>query len=322
MSSARRFPLSLALVAALAATACGDPPEKEMQQAQGAIDAARAAGADQYAADEFAAAQAALQRANDAVGQRDYRLALNHALDARERAQNAAKQAADGKAIARTEAEHALGTATSALNDAHVKLRSAERSRAPSRVLAGPRRVIDDADTTVQKARAEFTRADYLAVIETLREIAPQLRAAAHDLDPFLMLALVAQESTFQADVRSVANAWGLMQIEPSTGRQYAAKLKIRPYTTARLKQPELNVRIGMASFAERVKKFGGIAPALAGYNAGNSRVVRWLAERPGFDQDEFIEDIPFPETQNYVKRILGTAEDYRILYGHLRPAK
>jgi hypothetical protein len=183
MSSTRRFPLSLALVAALAATACGDPPEKEMQQAQGAIDAARAAGADQYAADEFTAAQAALQRANDAVGQRDYRLALNHALDARERAQNAAKQAADGKAIARTEAEHALGTATSALNDAHVKLRSAERSRAPSRVLAGPRRVIDDADTTVQKARAEFTRADYLAVIETLREIAPQLRAAAHDLE-------------------------------------------------------------------------------------------------------------------------------------------
>jgi hypothetical protein len=183
MSSARRFLLSLALVAALAATACGDPPEKEMQQAQGAIDAARAAGADQYAADEFAAAQVALQRANDAVGQRDYRLALNHALDARERAQNAAKQAADGKAIARTEAEHALGTATSALNDAHVKLRSAERSRAPSRVLAGPRRVIDDADTTVQKARAEFTRADYLAVIETLREIAPQLRAAAHNLE-------------------------------------------------------------------------------------------------------------------------------------------
>jgi soluble lytic murein transglycosylase len=44
--------------------------------------------------------------------------------------------------------------------------------------------------------------------------------------------------------------------------------------------------------------------------------VVRWKAERPGIDQDEFIDDIPFPETQNYVKRILGTAEDYRMLYG------
>src|SRR5206468_7548143 len=183
MSSARRFSLSLALVAALAATACGDPPEKEMQQAQGAIDAARAAGADQYAADEFAAAQTALQRANDAVGQRDYRLALNNALDARERAQNAAKQAADGKAIARTEAEHALGTTTSAPNDAHVKLRSAERNRAPSRVLTGPRKVIDDADMTVQEARAEFTRGEYRAVVETLRETASKLRAAAPDLE-------------------------------------------------------------------------------------------------------------------------------------------
>jgi soluble lytic murein transglycosylase len=136
------------------------------------------------------------------------------------------------------------------------------------------------------------------------------------------MLALVAQESTFQADVKSVANAWGLMQIEPSTGRQYAAKLKIRPYSTARLKQPELNVKIGMATFADRVRKFGAVAPALASYNAGDSRVAHWLADRPGFEADEFIEDIPFPETQNYVKRILGTAEDYRILYGHLRPTK
>jgi soluble lytic murein transglycosylase len=44
--------------------------------------------------------------------------------------------------------------------------------------------------------------------------------------------------------------------------------------------------------------------------------VDRWRAERPDFEQDEFIDDIPFPETQNYVKRILGTAEDYRLLYG------
>jgi len=182
MSRARRWLLSCGVVAALAA-GCGDPPDKEMQQAQGAIDTARAAGADQYAVEEFAAAQAALKRANDAVEQRDYRLALNNALDARERAQNAAKQAADGKAVARTEAEHALGMTTSALNDAHVRLRSAEKNRAPWRVLAGPRKVIDNADMTVQEARAEFARGEYRAVVETLRETASKLRAAAHDLD-------------------------------------------------------------------------------------------------------------------------------------------
>ena len=67
-----------------------------------------------------------------------------------------------------------------------------------------------------------------------------------------------------------------------------------------------------MAVFSDSLAKFGSVAPALAAYNAGDSRVARWLAERPGLDHDEFIDDIPFPETQNYVKRILGTAEDYR----------
>ena len=62
-------------------------------------------------------------------------------------------------------------------------------------------------------------------------------------------------------------------------------------------------------------KRFGDAAPALAAYNAGPSRAAKWLAERPGLDREEFIDDIPYPETQNYVKRILGTAEDYRRLY-------
>ena len=63
------------------AGACTSPPNKEMDQAQGAIDAARAAGAEQYASTEFAAATTALKSANDAVEQGDYRLALNHAID-------------------------------------------------------------------------------------------------------------------------------------------------------------------------------------------------------------------------------------------------
>ena len=82
-----------------------------------------------------------MKRANEAVEQRDYRLALNNALDARERAQNAAKQAADGKAVARTEAEHALGMTTSALNDAHVRLRSAEKGHAPGHARAQQRNI-------------------------------------------------------------------------------------------------------------------------------------------------------------------------------------
>ena len=131
-----------------------------------------------------------------------------------------------------------------------------------------------------------------------------QTHAAAKQLDPFLVAALVAQESTFQADVRSSADAWGLMQIIPATGRRYASAIGIKPFSIGRLTDPETNVRIGTTYFSELLRQFGDAAPALAAYNAGESRVVKWLAERPGMDRDEFIDDIPFPETQNYVKRI------------------
>ncbi len=63
-------------------------------------------------------------------------------------------------------------------------------------------------------------------------------------------------------------------------------------------------------------REFGGAHYALASYNAGPARVAHWMAERPGMDRDMFIDDIPFPETQAYVKKIIGTAEDYRHLYG------
>lgn len=140
--------------------------------------------------------------------------------------------------------------------------------------------------------------------------------AAARGLDPYLVAALVNQESAYDARIKSAAGAIGLMQILPSTGRQYARKLRIRRYSTAALTRPETNVQIGTAYFADIVARAGGVHLALAGYNAGESRVRQWVAERGAVDTDEFIDGIPFPETQGYVRRILGTAEDYRRLYG------
>lgn len=136
-----------------------------------------------------------------------------------------------------------------------------------------------------------------------------------YKFDPYLMTALIAQESTFTPAVRSSANAVGLMQLIPPTARRYATKLGMR-YSSRLLTQPETNVQLGMRYFKDLMDRFGGAHFALASYNAGESRIARWIAERPGFDDDEFIDDIPFPETQNYVKRILGTADDYRRLYG------
>lgn len=139
--------------------------------------------------------------------------------------------------------------------------------------------------------------------------------AADLDLDPYFVAALVSQESTFVADIKSSANAYGLMQLLPSTARQYARKLKL-PYSPKLAASPEANIRMGTAYLADTIKKFGDLHLVLASYNAGERAVRRWVSERPGAEREEFIDDIPFPETQNYVKKILGTTEDYRRLYG------
>ncbi|MSO45657.1 MAG: tetratricopeptide repeat protein [Acidobacteria bacterium] len=139
--------------------------------------------------------------------------------------------------------------------------------------------------------------------------------AAANRLDPYLVAALVAQESTFSPDVRSSANAVGLMQLLPSTARQQARKLNLT-YSARLLTDPEANIRMGTLYFGEKLKEFGATHLALAAYNAGETPVRRWVAERPTLGLEEFVDDIPYAETQNYVKRIVGTAQDYRQLYG------
>jgi hypothetical protein len=181
--SCRRLLLPFAVIAALAVAACGDPPEKEIQQAQGAIDTARAAGADQYAQSEFAAAEDALKRAHEAVAQRDYRLALNNALDARERALAAAKESADRKTTARADAERELLDAMTALNEMHAKARAAEAAHIPPKTLVSARGVITDSEDAVQKARAAFDKSDYLAVIAQARETRTRLLATAKEVD-------------------------------------------------------------------------------------------------------------------------------------------
>ncbi len=101
--------------------------------------------------------------------------------------------------------------------------------------------------------------------------------SAAQDLDPYLVAALVVQESTFVPDVRSSANAVGLMQLMAPTGRQYARRLKL-PYSSRLLTNPEANLRMGTTYFADKVREFGKFHLALASYNAGERAVRRWLA--------------------------------------------
>jgi len=166
------------LTIALAAAACASPPHKEMDQAQGALDAAKAAGAEQYAAAEYKAASDALQRSHDAVAQSDYRLALNHALDSRERAQNAARLAADGKAQVRAELEQTMAEVSGLIVQANARIETARRARVPRRLLAEPAQSIATASEEVQKAGEMLKAGKYLEARPVLQDLKSHIQKA------------------------------------------------------------------------------------------------------------------------------------------------
>jgi len=136
-------------------------------------------------------------------------------------------------------------------------------------------------------------------------------------LDPFLVAALIRQESEFNPKAVSRANARGLTQVMPATGRQLSRKLGIRGYRTSMLFSPDTNLKIGtyyLKALSDQLE--GKWEAALASYNAGKSRVVTWLGSASYHEPAEFVESIPFNETRNYVESVLRNAEVYRRLYG------
>jgi peptidoglycan lytic transglycosylase len=136
-------------------------------------------------------------------------------------------------------------------------------------------------------------------------------------LDPFLMAALIRQESEFDAKVTSRANARGLAQIEPATGRELSRKLKIPKYTTAKLFQPALNLQFGTYYLRMVTDQLGGhTEAALAAYNAGLTRAKAWLTWGDFQEPAEFIETVPFTQTRGYIQAVLRNADAYRRIYG------
>ena len=178
-----RARLFLLLPVFLLVSACSPaPPQKELDRAQGAIDAARAAGAETYARDAFNAATSALQQAHDAVAENDYRLALTRALDAYARAQQAARGAADGKARARSEAEGAMIAATAAVQRLRTRVTS-EAARIPKSEIAGARKAHADAEATLQKARAALNTGNYFEARDSARALTTEVNERLHALD-------------------------------------------------------------------------------------------------------------------------------------------
>jgi soluble lytic murein transglycosylase len=111
------------------------------------------------------------------------------------------------------------------------------------------------------------------------------------------------------------------MQILPSVGASYASRLGLAPFEPALLYQPDLNLDFGIEHLAEALARFGGIEQALAAYNAGADRVIRWLRLAGAADDAEvFVERIPFTETRDYVRRVLRNHAMYRALYATAIP--
>jgi hypothetical protein len=180
----RRVLPAVAVAFALLIAACAEPPTKEMGQAQGAIDSARAAGADRYATDEYTAATKALQQANDAVAQRDYRSALNLSIESREHAQNAAREGAETRARLRGEVERTMAEVAALLAEANSRVAGAERARAPRRVVREAQQDLASVSEDVQEAGAAMKNEDYGAAGTALGGVKERIQRVIASLPP------------------------------------------------------------------------------------------------------------------------------------------
>lgn len=142
--------------------------------------------------------------------------------------------------------------------------------------------------------------------------IAPAAERSA--LDPYLVLALARQESLFNPQARSVSDARGLMQLMPATATRVEPSAGVVP-ASLNLYDPELSVRVGTTYLKSLFDMFGGDPfKAVAAYNAGEHAVQQWNAKFPG-DDDQWVENIGYRETRDYVKRVIGGLREYQMLY-------
>lgn len=140
--------------------------------------------------------------------------------------------------------------------------------------------------------------------------------ATERNVDPWLVLGLMRQESAYDPRAHSGADAYGLTQVIPDTGRGIAAALHMDDFTVPDLYRPAVAVRFGTFYLADTLSRFdGNIFQALAGYNAGPGRVPGWTTGAAATDPELFLEAIDFPETQHYVRIVWENMQVYRWLY-------
>lgn len=137
--------------------------------------------------------------------------------------------------------------------------------------------------------------------------------AGREGIDPYLVAALIRQESRFERDAESSAGALGLTQLMPGTARRLARRRRLPP---SRILEPEFNIQLGTRYLAQLLRRFdGSLEKAVAGYNAGGERVEEWASARNYREPAEFVESIPITQTREFVYTVLRNYRFYRDLY-------
>ena len=140
--------------------------------------------------------------------------------------------------------------------------------------------------------------------------------AARRGVDPYLVASIIRQESGFEPSTISNAGAVGLMQIMPAEAEQIAMRAGIAGVTRDKLFDPDVNIAVGAAEFAQKLEIMKGSTPlAIAAYNAGETAVNGWLGKTSAEEMDVFIESIPYAETRLYVKTVTRNRHEYRRIY-------
>ena len=141
--------------------------------------------------------------------------------------------------------------------------------------------------------------------------------AERYNLDPYLIAAIIREESRFQPEALSPAGARGIMQVMPSTGRWVAQMIRLRGFDREQLYNHNTNIKIGTWYIRHLMKQFNGDPfLAAAAYNAGPGAVKSWIKKKGAVrDRDEFVEAIPYVETRWYVKRVMRSYSEYKRIY-------
>jgi len=206
------------------------------------------------------------------------------------------------------------------LNDLASEIKTMEEAQAFARLAAD----VQDFSRAIQVAEPLSRFNPDFEFVAYPRGFWTNIEEAAdrEDLDPYLIASVIRKESRFDPRAYSSAGAMGLMQLMPSTARSVSHRAGVPLDSESALFEPEPNIRIGAHYLAGLVREYDrNIVLAVAAYNAGRSAVSMWLDRKVPVPADEFIEEISYPETRNYVKHVIKNYIHYRELWGLTPPS-